>query len=187
VGLFSEGDSMNAEYTLQYKLLPELAEFGSLREVIGTLPLNQMARGSEVFRLVDGIAYELLLTNTGDGVLLTGSARARGVTTCARCLEDADFQVEGEVEGYFILKPSQRDKEMSDDEFTVVDSDGAVDLAVPVLAAIIHELPQVLLCGEDCAGLCPVCGANLNEQTCGCADEPSPDSPFAVLSDLMIQ
>jgi uncharacterized protein len=151
----------------------------------GVLPFDRLTRGSEVFRLATGISYELLLANTGDGVLLTGSARAAGLTECARCLEDAAFQVEGEIEGYFILNPSQRDKEMSDDEFTAVGPDGVVDLAVPILAAIIHELPRVLLCREDCAGLCPSCGANLNDQTCGCADTPSPDNPFAALSNLI--
>jgi uncharacterized protein len=175
---------MDEKLSLPYKLLPELAELASTKELSGKLPYGQLTRGSQVFDLSDGISYDLVLTNTGGGVLLAGSACTAGTTVCARCLEDAEFEVEGEVEGYFILNPDTRDVELSDDEFVIVGTDGVVDLAVPIVAAVIFELPQVLFCKEDCAGLCPVCGANLNEQQCGCADKPSPDHPFAVLGQL---
>jgi uncharacterized protein len=144
-----------------------------------------LAKGFQVFEFDGQVSYEISLTNTGEGVLLAGTARAKGSSECARCLEDAPFAVEGEVQGYFILNPDRKDRESSDDEFTAVGADGVVDLAAPILAAIVYELPQVLLCKEDCAGLCPNCGANLNEQSCDCADMPSPDSPFAVLKDLV--
>jgi uncharacterized protein len=175
---------MDEKLSLPYKLLPELTELVSTKELSGKLPYGRLTRGSQVFDLRDGIFYELVLSNTGGGVLLTGSASAAGTTVCARCLEDAAFEVEGEVEGYFVLNPDERDKELLDDEFVLVGTDGVVDLAVPILATVIFELPQVLFCKEDCAGLCPVCGVNLNEEDCGCADKPSPDHPFAILSQL---
>jgi uncharacterized protein len=177
---------MTAKPTLPYKLLPELAELTSSRELAGVLPRETLARGSQLFRLASGIAYDLTLSNTGGGVLLTGSARATGVTECARCLDEASFDVEGAVEGYFILNPDRNEDALADDEFTAVGPDGVVDLAVPIIAAIIFELPQVLLCREDCAGLCPHCGVNLNEQRCGCAEAPAPDSPFAILEQLRV-
>ncbi|MDR2586833.1 MAG: YceD family protein [Coriobacteriales bacterium] len=170
---------------LSYNLLAELDEPYANRELAGRLSCTRLTRGTQDFALADGISYELTLANTGEGILLTGTAHATGTTECARCLEEAAFEVTGEVVGYFILNPSQHDEELSDDEFTVVGPDGIVDLAVPVVAAVIYELPQVLLCKEDCAGLCPICGANLNEQDCGCADEPRSDHPFAVLKDLI--
>ena len=61
-----------------------------------------------------------------------------------------------------------------------------------VVAAIVFELPLVPLCDEDCKGLCPTCGANLNEGPCGCEKEQSdgPDefelakNPFAALANF---
>jgi uncharacterized protein len=182
---FSEGDPMAEVPVLFYKLLPELAESGACEELSGALPCERLNRGSQGFELDGQIHYKVVLTNTGDGVLLTGAARAKGSSECARCLEEALFEVEGEVQGYFILNPDKQDRELSDDEFTAVDSGGIVDLAVPILAAIIYELPQVLLCREDCVGLCPVCGVNRNEQQCDCAERLSPDNPFAVLKELV--
>jgi uncharacterized protein len=170
---------------LLHKLLPKLAESGASAELSGVLPCDHLTKGFQVFEFDGQVPYELSLTNTGEGVLLTGTARAKGLSECARCLEDALFEVEGEVQGYFILNPDKQDKELSDDEYTAVGPDGIVDLAPPILAAIVYELPQVLLCRENCAGLCPSCGANRNEEPCDCAKQPSPDSPFAVLKDLV--
>jgi uncharacterized protein len=169
---------------LSYRLKPELTSFGAVAQLEGTLALERLSKGALDLELEDGISYSLTLTNTGRGVLLSGTARIVGTTECARCLEDARIEVEGEVVGYYILNPADGDGELSDDESIVVEPSGVVDLATPVLAAIIFELPQVVLCKEDCAGLCPHCGVNLNEQSCGCADEPPADSPFAVLDRL---
>jgi uncharacterized protein len=159
---------VDKEPTLFFKLLHQLTEFGSTKELTGVLPYERLDRGAQTFILSSGISYKLTLTNTGGGVLLTGEARAEGTTECTRCLEDAAFEVLGDVEGYFILEPDRQDQELSDEEFTAVGPDGIIDLATPIRAAIILELPQILLCREDCAGLCPHCGANLNEQPCTC-------------------
>jgi uncharacterized protein len=169
---------------LNYKLLPELAEIGASADLEGVLALGKITKGALDFELDDGISYSINLSNTGRGVLLTGRAFIEGTSECSRCLEPARVEVEGEVVGYYILNPGEEDEELADDEFFTVDSTGVVDLVIPIVAAIIHELPQVVLCDEDCAGLCPHCGVNLNEETCGCADEPPADSPFAVLSQF---
>jgi uncharacterized protein len=45
-------------------------------------------------------------------------------------------------------------------------------------------LPVQPLCREDCAGLCPRCGADRNTTSCDCDAQPRPDSPFAALASL---
>ena len=176
---------MTEEPKLTFGLLPELEETGSYHELEGVLPLEQIRRGYQIFQLDAGVSYQIELSNTGEGVLLRGFAKAAGTSECARCLEDATFAVEGEVEAYFILKPDEQELGESNDEFIAVEPDGMVDLTAPITAAIIYELPQVLFCREDCAGLCPRCGANLNSESCDCAEKPDPDSPFAVLKGLV--
>ena len=175
---------MEEQPSLDYRLLPEFEETGSYRKLEGTLPLTCLRRGHQFFELKDGVSYRIELTNTGGGVLLRGFARSAGIAECARCLEEAAFDVEGGVEGYYILNPTEQEIEQSDDEFTAMPSDGVVDLATPIIAAIIYELPQVLLCREDCAGLCPVCGVNLNVGSCDCDRMDVSDGPFAALNAL---
>ena len=176
---------MDERLSLTYRLLPDLAETGSHQEAEGVLLLDHLYRGPQRFDLKDGITYTVGFTNSGGGVVLRGLAHAAGSSECARCLEDAAFDVEGAVEGYFILNPTEKEIENSDDEFTAVGRDGIIDLKAPVIAAIIFELPQILLCKDDCAGLCQKCGENLNLMTCGCGQGPDPDHPFAALKVLI--
>lgn len=71
-------------------------------------------------------------------------------------------------------------------------ADRTIDLSGALLSAIVMETPFVVLCREDCAGLCPVCGANLNEEDCGHAAElaeqrereRAESSPFSALAGL---
>ena len=61
----------------------------------------------------------------------------------------------------------------------------AIDLVPLVEQALLLELPLVPLCDDDCRGLCPRCGANLNEGPCQCDDGPvGEDNPFAALKDF---
>ena len=61
----------------------------------------------------------------------------------------------------------------SDEEIYPIDDD-VVDLGPLVRDAIVLELPMAPLCTQDCAGLCPQCGANLNEGACGCVAPSDP-------------
>ena len=66
------------------------------------------------------------------------------------------------------------------------------DLTAALSAAFVMEIPYVVLCKEDCAGLCPMCGENLNHVDCGHAEQLAAQaeadriasSPFAKLRDL---
>ena len=62
---------------------------------------------------------------------------------------------------------------------------GAIGVPL-IVAALLLEVPLVPLCDDDCKGLCPQCGANLNEGPCGCSrDEADVEaSPFAALKNF---
>jgi uncharacterized protein len=59
------------------------------------------------------------------------------------------------------------DPPMAEDEFYPI-VDDTIDLGPLARDAIVLELPMATLCREDCAGLCPQCGADRNEGPCGC-------------------
>ena len=48
------------------------------------------------------------------------------------------------------------------------------------------ELPMNLLCSEECRGLCPHCGKNLNREKCACRDEEEPDARWGALDNLKL-
>ena len=164
-----------------------LAGAGSVLPVAGHIDDDSYSVGDHDFRLPGGIDYDLVLTNAGEGILASGIVRAHVLGTCDRCLEDAEFDIASEVDEYFLFEaPAEED--LSDDEdevdFSLVGEDHTIDLAEPIMAAIVMETPFVVLCREDCKGLCPHCGADRNVTDCDC-DKKQIDPRFAALRALL--
>jgi uncharacterized protein len=177
------------------KLDGRLAEAGDALPLAGHLDQASYSLGDHVFDLPSGIDYDLVLTNAGEGILVTGILRAHVVGVCDRCLEEARFDVAGEVDGYYLFEePAGSDlpDDEDDDESDVylVGEDDEIDLADALNCALIMETPYIVLCRPDCKGLCPTCGANLNDGPCGCERDGEQDrltaSPFAALRDLKL-
>jgi uncharacterized protein len=171
---------------LHIHLLPKLEETGSYLSLKGEYELAPFDKGGEHYEPVGPLAYNLHLSNTGGAVVLTGSVTATLDAQCSRCLEPAQATIEAAAEGYFLLNAAVSTEGLEADEFTVAGDNGRIDLAPVLFTALLSEVPQVLLCREDCLGICPTCGADLNEQPCDCAAAPNPASPFAVLKDLSL-
>lgn len=166
---------------------------GSALPLVGHIDEPGYSLGDHDFELPRGIDYDLVLTNAGEGILASGIVRAHVVGTCDRCLERAEFDIASEVDEYFLFEAPVAE-ELNDDEdevdFSLVGPDSTIDVSEPIMAAIVMETPFVVLCQEDCKGLCPSCGANLNEGDCGCAAkcaaEAAEENPFAALKALKL-
>ena len=167
-----------------------LGEAGDTLPLKGHLDETSYTLGEREFSLPSGIDYDLMLTNAGEGILATGILTTHVVGTCDRCLSPAEFDVSGEVDEYYLFEEPEETGDDDDDEldFSLVSADNTIDLSGALLSALVMETPFVVLCRPDCKGLCPVCGANLNEEDCGHAAQIEEDrlkaSPFAVLASL---
>lgn len=165
---------------------PDLVEPASVRPLKGVLDIDSFTVGGMDLTIAGGVHYDLLLTNTGEGILLTGTASCDAATSCARCLDPTSLELSGDVEGYYVLEEDSGVEGYEDDEFEFASPDGTFDIAPAILAALVHATPFVVLCEDDCAGLCAKCGANLNDGPCACEDDDGidPASPFAVLKGI---
>ena len=171
-----------------------LANPGDTLPLAGHLDEEGYKLGDHEFALPGGLDYDLMLTNAGEGILATGIIRGHVVGTCDRCLEPAEFDLAGEVDEYYLFKaPSQTDslgEDEDDVDFSLVGDDHTIDLTDALQASALMETPFVVLCREDCRGLCPVCGENLNLHDCGHAaqieEERLESNPFAVLRKLKL-
>ena len=137
----------------------------------------------------DGVRFPTPLTVEGSVVNSAGYMRLsatlsiRYVAPCARCLCD--------VQGSFSLSldktVAQADVAKDMDEDTLDDhaviEDGFLDLDEQLLDLLFMEFPYKILCDEDCKGLCPTCGTNLNEHQCDCTEQLDPR--LAPLADLL--
>lgn len=178
---------------LPFAIDDRLGSAGDTLPLAGHLDETGYELGDHEFSLPEGLDYDLVLTNAGEGILATGLVRAHVVGTCDRCLEPAEFDVAGEVDGYYLFEEPEHLAEDEDEaDYELVSADRTIDLSAALLSALVMETPFVVLCREDCAGLCPVCGANLNEGDCGHAAQLEAQrererleaSPFSALAGL---
>lgn len=94
---------------------------------------------------------------------------------CDKCLVEVSKQIVLPFNQIFY-------KDSSDEEDAYLYSDSRLDVTKAVCDEIVLSLPISLLCKDDCKGLCPKCGANLNEQQCDC--DTSRENAFSVLKNI---
>jgi uncharacterized protein len=107
-----------------------------------------------------------------DKFLVHGTIHGGVLIRCDRCLEPFHREMESEFQVYLLVprdKADQEEIELLDDDMEVDFVKGdKVDLSDIVREQIYLSLPMRSICKESCRGLCPVCGANLNERSCQC-------------------
>lgn len=164
---------------------------GESYQLSGHIDVDGYAVGEKELTLPEGASYDVVFTNAGDGILVTGIVRASVTGECDRCLEPAAFEVAGEIEEYYLFEEPE-DPESYEDGFELIGPDRVIDLGDAISDAVVMDTPFVVLCHPDCKGLCPTCGANLNEGDCGCAEAAeqawvdSDENPFAALKGLKL-
>lgn len=121
------------------------------------------------------VTCDLLLEAVHGGVLATGEVRATWAGECRRCLDPAAGEVVAQVQELFESKPRPGESYPLDPE--------QLDLEPMVREAVLLELPLVPLCRDDCAGLCPTCGAPRSVGPCSCPSETG-DPRWAALDVL---
>lgn len=123
----------------------------------------------DVTRLMSGLLFRLRLSTTING-------------PCHRCLEAAHVPVQIDAREYHADRPEPGAEGEEVCDYLEGDE---LDVATWAADAVVLALPHRILCREDCAGLCPSCGANLNEGPCDCPP-PAPDDRWSALKDLRI-
>ncbi len=119
--------------------------------------------------------------NMAGALQLKGTAETVLDTRCDRCLKPLAVDVHVPVETLLAEELANEDSEDSDD--IVLLDKGTVDLDELFTTACVLSLESKHLCREDCKGLCPTCGKDLNEGPCGCGKETDPR--LAVLAKLL--
>jgi uncharacterized protein len=106
---------------------------------------------------------------------------------CARCLDPVKHSLKGEFD--LLFRPLGTDADASERAISTPETeigyyqDGGLVLEDVVREQVFLSLPARSLCGEDCKGLCPRCGKNLNSETCACDTAPV-DPRWSALSGL---
>ncbi len=128
------------------------------------------------------------LMRTPAGILVDADFTLIDPESCSRCLEPLEEMLHVVFQEEFLAPPEHRtghtvDEDALDDEAFMIDEQHMLDLTEAVRQYREASAEMAPLCREDCKGLCPSCGHNLNESECDCFKEPI-DSRWATLAAL---
>ncbi len=129
-----------------------------------TLPQSELPEFDDVTYSGDVRVDGRLTDNAGYMCLKLACTLDYG-TRCARCLEPVSCTLAVDFEKTVCREGELQDR-TSDDYLEL--KDGMLDVDEALLEEVILNFPTRQLCREDCRGLCPKCGANLNFESCGC-------------------
>jgi uncharacterized protein len=134
--------------------------------------------GQRYLPVPENVPAELAITRASTGTVFELGFRVRLHGPCYRCLEDAVLDLPISAREYQATAPGG-----SDELRTPYLEDDRLDLSAWARDALALELPDKILCRPECAGLCPVCGRDLN---CEPHDhgEPEPDTRWSALANL---
>jgi uncharacterized protein len=127
------------------------------------------------------VPAELAITRASTGTLFQLKFATRLHGPCYRCLGDAVLEIAIDAREYQATNPQE-----SDELRTPYLEDDNLNLTAWSHDAVALALPDKILCRPDCAGLCPVCGKNLNDEP-HVHDEEETDSRWAALEALREQ
>jgi uncharacterized protein len=120
-------------------------------------------------RPIDGVRVVGRLSTAGPGrFYFSGQVDGEVAGECRRCLEDATADVSAESHLIF-TEAGVEEAEEADDAYLLDPNAREIDLRPAVREEWLLSAPLLMLCREDCKGLCVSCGANLNDGACDCA------------------
>lgn len=152
---------------------------GEGRHLELSVPMEPFELGADTYPVEPAVAAVRLdiSRTTGQGYALRLRFEAALEGPCMRCLEPAGASFD--IDAREISQPGSGEELDS----PYVES-GVLDLGAWARDALALNLPRAILCREDCAGLCPICGENLNTAGAEHQHEAEPDPRWAKLSEL---
>lgn len=143
-------------------------------------------------KCVEPITGSVAFTNTGRTIDVRGKFRATIELECGRCLRPYKLAISAPIEEQLPLEgqpwapevAEEEEEELPEDEKEPLFVDNIFDLQEYLRQSILVNIPIKPLCDEACRGLCPHCGANLNDGKCECPPEET-ESPFGALASLL--
>ena len=148
--------------------------------------LPQNAGDCTLALAADGLVLKGQAVNTDRVITVTGDLICALKGVCDRCGKELDYSVTAEFSEAFTNITEKVDEDPEGDDAKAVHffSGDEIDLLPYAEQTVFLSQPMKTLCSEDCKGLCPQCGTNLNDNECSCDKSPI-DPRFAVLADLL--
>lgn len=146
--------------------------------------MDSISEGSEEIPCLEPWRIQGQISNVGGAVLeFEGSVDTRITQLCARCMKPVEVPLHIVIQQRF-AKDQASDVETPDEDRDILPMENdRIDLDETILHEVQLGVPMKVLCKEDCKGLCPICGQDLNEGQCDC-EEDNTDPRWEALKGL---
>ena len=138
-------------------------------------------------RIAESVRLHLDIAKSGERFRMAGRVQTVLELPCSRCLERFLWPVDAAFDLMYQPQATNRGEgeiEVGDEDLSMAFYEGEqIDLGLLMREQFYLALPMKPLCSDDCRGLCPVCGTNLNRGTCECKRDWE-DPRLAVLKNL---
>lgn len=160
-------------------LKPIMATPGDTIPFLESFDLSDLCYGVS-YPVSEAVIAEGTVRNTAGVLVMKGTVRTRIHGICDRCAGEFQRDVSFPIDAVLVTELSSEEDE--DENIFPLVGDSA-DLEEIVRTVFVLNLDSKLLCWEDCKGICPRCGKNLNLGKCDCRKEPDPR--LAALAQLL--
>ena len=160
-------------------LKPIMATPGDTIPFLESFDLSDLCYGVS-YPVSEAVIAEGTVRNTAGVLVMKGTVRTRIRGVCDRCAGEFQRDVSFPIDAVLVTELSSEEDE--DENIFPLVGDSA-DLEEIVRTVFVLNLDSKLLCREDCKGICPRCGKNLNLGKCDCRKEPDPR--LAALAQLL--
>ena len=150
---------------------------GASKEFSGNVELGNLDYMGSTLSFKEPLAVNGKVYSIGGALEISAEITGEYSTVCSRCGQPVEGKLTAELFESIDSDLSEIDEECITVSGNVIDISGSID------ACIFEELPMQPLCKEDCKGLCPVCGIDLNKNECNC-DDTVYDPRFAIFRNL---
>ena len=150
---------------------------GASKEFSGDVELGNLDYMGSTLSFKEPVLIKGKVYNIGGALEIKAEITGEYTSECSRCGQMVTGKLAGELF-------ESIDSDLTDvDEECITVSGNVIDISGSIDACIYEQLPMQPLCKEDCKGLCPVCGIDLNKNECNC-DDTVYDPRFAIFRNL---
>ena len=136
---------------------------GAYLEVSRDVLIENLGKGITGIELSDKVHVDLKIEYMEGTIAVKGRVTGRYTAQCGRCLADIEDDLDVIIDENFVHTSIDMNSKGN-----YLYKGRYLDLTVPLIDNILLSFPGVILCSDNCKGLCEVCGTNLNETQCSC-------------------
>lgn len=147
---------------------------------------ESLGLAAEMYRFEEPVHLHVSVQKSDHEVVLSSRVQTHVIATCVRCLEEFQVGIDETLRRVANVVPDkQAGEDSGDPDFIFLPTSLPVwDLADVVREVVLLAVSENPLCREDCGGLCPHCGVNLNREACQCQRREN-QGAFSKLSELL--